>query len=72
MTGTITTKRGTTYIFRDDHAHETGIIYAWDIHDPMTAGRTKTHKWKRMPKGFITKFDLDKPPYTVSYLPILC
>lgn len=62
-----------TYLFRDDHAH--GREYwAWNIHDEYV-GKNKTHKWAEFPKRknvmYIEIFDIDNPPLTVSYIPLL-
>lgn len=69
MTGLIHTRKG-SFIFRDDHAHDPGI-WAWNIHDPHIHWRLTTHKWQSMPKGIIVYFDIDNPPATVSYQPII-
>ena len=71
LTGTVRTRAGHTYIFRNDHAFDSREFWAWDIHDPAPAGRIVTHKWTKLPKGFVTLFDLDNPPETVGYIPIL-
>lgn len=67
MTGLIYTKNG-SFIFRDDHGHGKQI-WAWDIYDDYNRGMT--HKWNKMPKGFIIVFDIDNPPSTISYIPII-
>lgn len=64
MTGIIVTKNG-KFVFRE---HQ-GEYWAWDIYDDYSRGMT--HKWKRLPEGEIELFDIDNPPQTVSYLPIL-
>lgn len=69
MTGVVTTKKGTTYIFRDDHAHGKGI-WAWDIHGDYD--KATVHKWKKLPRHSIVEFfDIENPPPTVSYQPLL-
>lgn len=71
MTGiiTISNKR---YIFRDDHAHEKSI-WAWNIKGDYDRGMV--HKWSKMPNKkniqYIEFFDIDNPPQTVSYQPLL-
>lgn len=69
MQGMITTKNN-TYIFRKDHAHEPGF-WAWRIYDPAPGDRVKTHKWKELPKGKIVLFNLDAPPRTLPFIPLL-
>jgi hypothetical protein len=65
MTGLITIK-GIKYVFRDD---VDDVILAWEIHSDYSRGMT--HKWGGLPEGPIELFDIDNPPRTVSYLPIL-
>ena len=70
MTGLVETRRG-TFAFRDDHGFESSF-WAWNIHDdPGPAGKLGTHKWKKLPRGVVTFFDLDDPPLTVSYITTL-
>ena len=57
------------YVFRDDSGY--GGVWAWNIHDDIVAGHIQTHKWPRLPKGIVTEFDVDDPPVTVSYVPVL-
>ncbi len=69
MTGIIRIKSG-TYIFRDDHAHGDDI-WAWNIHNPNW-DKAKTHKWHKIPNNAdIELFDVEDPPATVSYQPLL-
>lgn len=68
MTGILTIKSG-TYIFRDDHAHG-DFIWAWNIHDDYD--RAKVHKWNKIPNNAtIELFNIDSPPSTVNYQPLL-
>lgn len=67
LMGMITTSNG-TFIFRNDTGHG-DMFWAWDIHDDLTRGTT--HKWNKLPKGVVVLFDIDNPPATVGYLPIL-
>jgi len=62
--GLIETENG-KFVFRF-HQNE---FWAWNIYDNYS--RAMTYKWKTLPKGFITWFDIDNPPKTVSFLPIL-
>lgn len=71
MQGLIITKSGKTYLFRDDHGHDP-CFWAWDIHENGEGDRLVTHKWKKLPKqSFVCEFDLEKPPKTVSFIPII-
>lgn len=68
--GTLTLK-GERYIFRTDHGFGPEI-WAWKIHDPDYFRRSQTYKFERVPKGAIIElFDLEQPPETVGYIPIL-
>lgn len=70
MKGLLVTPKGDSYVFRDDHGY--GGIWAWNIYDLQSGDRSMTHKWKRIPRGsYVCAFDIDNPPHTVSYLPIL-
>lgn len=69
MTGLVTTRRG-TFVFRDDMAAD-HCFWAWNIKDPHIGWRTQTHKWDALPRGTVTVFDIEDPPDTVMYLPIL-
>ena len=62
--GLIITKNG-KFVFR---WHETEY-WAWEIHDCSIRG--VTYKWEKLPNGEVFLFDIDCPPQTVSYLPIL-
>jgi hypothetical protein len=58
------------YIFRDDTSYEG--VWAWNIHDdPGFSGHVTTHKWPTLPRGIVTVFNIDDPPETVGYVPIL-
>ncbi len=70
MTGTIITKNGTKYVFRDDHGFEKGF-WAWEVYNPDIGWRGMTHKWPKLPKGYVETFDIDNPPETVTYLPVI-
>lgn len=72
MTGIIITKNGKRYVFRNDHGFETGF-WAWDIDNPDIGWRGMTHKWSKLPRKclYIETFNIDYPPATVSYLPII-
>ena len=71
MTGLIQIN-GKTYIFRDDHGYGADI-WAWDIHGCYDKGMV--HKWSKMPNkkniDYVELFDIDNPPATVSYQPLL-
>ena len=68
MTGIIQIGSG-KYIFRDDHAHEPSI-WAWGVHSDYS--RSKVHKWNKIPNNAnVELFDIDNPPSTVSYQPLL-
>jgi len=68
MTGILKINSG-TYIFRDDHGHG-NEIWAWNIKDDYT--RAMTHKWKKIPNNAeVELFDIDRPPATVSFQPLL-
>ena len=70
MIGILKTKNG-TYIFRDDHGFEPGI-WAWNIHDELgISDHIIVHKWDQLPKGEVILFDIESPPNTIPYLPIL-
>lgn len=68
MTGIINIKSG-TYIIRNDHGHG-DKIWAWDIKGDYTKGTT--HKWNKIPNNAqVHIFDIDNPPQTVPYQPII-
>ena len=69
MTGLIRTRNG-TFVFRSDIAADQAI-FAWDIYCPDIGWRVPTHKWNKLPKGEIILFDIDDPPATVTYMPII-
>lgn len=71
VSGLVVTPKGDSYVFRSDHGYYPGI-WAWNIHDIAEGDRFKVHKWMRIPKGsYVCAFDLDNPPCTVPYLPIM-
>ncbi len=58
------------YIFRTDHGHGNDI-WAWDYYDENYDSAT-VHKWKVMPKNHqIEYFNIETPPQTVSYNPLI-
>jgi len=68
LTGLIELDSG-TYLFRNDHAHKKGI-WAWNIRDDYDKGMV--HKWQGLPnKHVVHLFNLDNPPETVPYQPLL-
>lgn len=68
MTGIVHISSG-SYIFRDDHGHGAGI-WAWNIHDDFDFAMV--HKWKKFPRGSVVElFDIDNPPETVHFQPLL-
>lgn len=70
MTGVIYLKSA-AYFVRDDHGFGPEV-WAWDTHaDPGIEGRVPTHKWLRLPRGRLEVFDVESPPATVSYRPLL-
>jgi len=70
MRGIIHIKSG-SYLFRDDHGYSP-IIFAWDIHAPIENDRVVCSKWGKLPKRYIAEFfNIDNPPQTVSYQPLL-
>lgn len=69
LQGMVELKSG-TYIFRDDHAHGEDL-WAWDIHDEDW-DKAMVHKWGKMPRRAVVHlFDMDDPPETVPYIPLL-
>lgn len=69
LQGIVKLKSG-EYIFRDDHAHGDDI-WAWDTHD-SDWDKAMVHKWGKMPhKAEVHLFDVDDPPETVPYTPLL-
>jgi len=71
MTGTIKTRSGKTFVFRNDHGFDSNEFWAWDIHQSPICDRLMTHKWKKLPKGIITLFDIENPPETVGFIPMI-
>jgi len=70
MKGLIHIKSG-SYLFRDDHGFYP-IIFAWNIHTPIENDRVVCNKWHKLPKRYVVEFfDIDCPPATVSYQPLL-
>ncbi len=71
MQGYVTTAKGDTYVFRDDHGHDP-CVWAWNIHDTDDGDRAMTHKWANLPRrSAVVLFEVDNPPCTVPYVPIL-
>ena len=33
--------------------------------------KSMTHKWDKLPKGHVELFDIEQPPQTVTYIPIM-
>ena len=61
--------RDKRYLFRPNEMF-TGII-SWDI-DIEISSRPGCHKWAKLPRRCVLElFELDNPPATVSYLPLL-
>ena len=69
MTGLITIK-GKQYIFRNDHGFG-NEFWAWNIHEKTYADRITTHKWEKLPKGYVEIFDIENPPETVRFIPLI-
>jgi hypothetical protein len=70
MNGIITLKTGQKLVFRNDTGHGSDI-WAWDIQDDIGKHCSVT-KWQRFPQGSIVElFDVDNPPTTVAYLPLI-
>ncbi len=69
MTGIIKIASG-DYIFRDDTSYSG--VWGWNMHnDPGFSGHVPTHKWPKLPSGAIEIFDIESPPATVGYQPLL-
>ena len=70
MQGVLTMDRtGSVFIFRDDFTPD-GKIHAWEYY--ADAGiHAITYKWDRLPAGHVSLFNLDNPPSTVPYTPLL-
>lgn len=61
---------GQEYLFRSDHAHGDGVVWAWRVDGDYDTAMT--HKWNKMPKGAVVEyFDMDVPPQTVKYNPLI-
>lgn len=58
-------RSGRKFIFRE---HE-GVWFLWDSQSDISRGRTD--KMAQLPPGDVQVFDIDNPPATVSYQPIL-
>jgi hypothetical protein len=65
------------YLFRDDHCGEIKF-WAWKIEHDNITDRAQCYKWNKLPKpkkslklGHVTLFNMDDPPRTIPYLPIL-
>ena len=69
MSGLIITNNK-TFIFRTDISDDF-FMFAWDSHDENVNDRVQTHKFNDFIKGEIIEFDIDNPPETVSYQPLL-
>lgn len=73
MQGLIKLESG-LYIFRTDHHHEKAV-WVWDIYKLLDGDSCPCHKWKKFPKHrnikWVEYFNLDSPPKTMRYLPIL-
>ena len=70
MQGLLITENGNEFIFRDDIAADFKY-FGWLIREPDIGWRVPTHKWNKLPRGKVVLFNLDNPPATVPYLPIL-
>ena len=63
------------YVFRNDTGHGKDF-WAWDIHGDC-GDHIPVTKWGKLPKAqgrkhyHVTLFDIEAPPRTVSYLPLL-
>ena len=74
MQGILTiTKTNMKYLIRNDSGYGNDI-WAWDIYQDAGLHVAVT-KWKKLPKGkprnHVELFDLDDPPRTVSWQPLL-
>lgn len=69
MQGIINLRNG-SYIFRDD-VYSEYKYYAWRIEHNNITDRVQCHKWNVLPDGGVILFDVDNPPRTIPYLPIL-
>lgn len=45
--------------------------WAWDIDKCKVPGKAAMLRGESPPKGQLTLFDVDRPPATVSYIPVL-
>lgn len=71
MNGMLKRPDGRKCIMRSDHGFK-ACYWAWSLNgiiDP--GGRARTYKWKCLPKGCVTIFNIDSPPDTVSWNPLL-
>lgn len=66
--GLLTARSGTKFIIRPDETGDFAFL-GWEIDSDYNRGQT--HKWRELPKGDIEWFDVDNPPQTVSYQPII-
>lgn len=66
--GLLKTSKGKEFIIRPDESGDHEYL-GWEIDSDYTRGQT--HKWDTLPKGDIEWFDIDDPPETVKYLPII-
>ena len=66
------------YLFRADHCGEIKY-WAWRIeHDIPISDRSQCYKWGKLPrskksalKGHVELFNIDNPPRTLRYIPLL-
>lgn len=65
------------YVFRGD-VYAEQKYFAWMIEHEDITDRSQCYKWTKLPrskrsslKGDVILFNIDNPPRTVSYLPIL-
>ena len=65
MSGMVEVRSGRRFLFR---WHE-GQWLLWDVKSDPSRGRTD--KMEELPHGRVEIFDLDAPPSTVSFQPVL-
>ena len=65
MEGILTTRNGKELAFRKVD----GVWLLWPVHSDFTRG--VTHKLPELPHGTVVEFDLENPPRTVGFVPIL-
>ena len=66
--GLLSARSGTKFIIRPDETGDFNFL-GWEIDSDYNRGQT--HKWNELPKGDIEWFDVDNPPETVGYQPII-